>query len=204
MANQQQHETGTVVALGSVDGMLAFLDFLVDKGYATRAAVHPLQAAARTVFKAVEGERYGAFDVRTFDADAYMDRFENMVVGKYKQESLAAYRQRLRRAVIAYREYLDNGNVSVIRASARAPRPRRAAAPGTPNVSSAPKLNGNGDPQMDDVATSLMTYPFPLRTGQVATLKLPMRLEKVDAERLAGFLRTLVFEPQLEIPAATP
>lgn len=49
----------------------------------------------------------------------------------------------------------------------------------------------------------LIDYPFPLRSGQVANLRLPKRLEKKDSERLGAFLETLVLEPQREIPAAT-
>jgi hypothetical protein len=45
----------------------------------------------------------------------------------------------------------------------------------------------------------MIEYPFPLRNGQVGMVRLPMRLEKTDAERLASFVRTLVFEPQLEL-----
>jgi hypothetical protein len=52
-------------------------------------------------------------------------------------------------------------------------------------------------------SASLIDYPFSLRSGQVAHLRLPMKLEKVDADRLGAFIRTLVFEPQLEIPAHT-
>jgi hypothetical protein len=49
----------------------------------------------------------------------------------------------------------------------------------------------------------LIDYPFPLRSGQVAYLKLPMRLDKADAERLGTFVRTLAFEPVLELTATT-
>lgn len=37
----------------------------------------------------------------------------------------------------------------------------------------------------------LLHYPFPLSTGQVATLDIPKKLEAEDAERLAEFILTL-------------
>ena len=46
-----------------------------------------------------------------------------------------------------------------------------------------------------------MTYPFPLRSGQLAFVQLPLRMEKEDAKRLAAFVRTLVFAPQRELAA---
>jgi hypothetical protein len=190
--------SATTVGSGTVDGMLGFLDFLVEKGYATHSAVHPLKAATRTVFSTMEGDTFGGFDVRTFDPDEYMDRFQNRVPGKYKQESLISYRQRLKRAVAAYRDYLETGNVSAIRSSTRAPRQRNVT---TPSSTSKINGNGNGDGPTHDATRSLIDYPFPLRSGHVAHLRLPMQLEKVDADRLAAFIRTLVFEPQLELPA---
>jgi hypothetical protein len=201
-----QNGNATTVGSGTVDGMLGFLDFLVEKGYATHVAVHPLKAVTRTVFSTMEGETFGDFDVRTFDADEYMDRFQNRVPGKYKQESLVSYRQRLKRTVAAYREYLETGNVSAIRSS-RTPRQRQAAKPTAtttkPTVNGNGSGNGHGDAPQHDPARSLIDYPFPLRSGHVAHLRLPMQLEKVDADRLGAFIRTLVFEPQLEIPATT-
>lgn len=44
-----------------------------------------------------------------------------------------------------------------------------------------------------------MDYPFPLRAGGVAHLRLPKKLERDDAERLAVFIRALVFDRQGEI-----
>jgi hypothetical protein len=198
----------TTIGTGTVDGLLAFLDYLVDKGYATAPAVHPLRVASKIVFSKMQGDGYGSFDVRTFDADDLMDRFERRFVGEYKTESLNSYRQRLKRAVTAYRDFLANGNVSAIRTSARAPRRRKVeeSAPATgqtkPNGVRT-NGNGNGEGHTPDVSGSLIDYPFPLRSGAVAHLRLPLKLEKADADRLGAFLRTLVFEPQLEIPEVT-
>jgi hypothetical protein len=49
----------------------------------------------------------------------------------------------------------------------------------------------------------LIDYPFPLAGGQIAHLRLPQRLERVDAERIAAFVGTLVLEAQKEIPEHT-
>ncbi len=71
-----------MIGAGNVEGLLAFLDYLVQKGYATHAAIHPLKVATRAVFSKMEGEKFRTFDVRTFDPDEYLDRFENRVVAR--------------------------------------------------------------------------------------------------------------------------
>jgi hypothetical protein len=196
MAEETTNGQTTTIGAGNVEGLLAFLDYLVEKGYATQSAVHPLKAATRAVFSRMEGERFVEFDVRTFDPDEYLDRFQNRVVGDYKQESLASYRQRVKRAVAAYRDYLATGNVSAI--GSRASRRTRRE---TPSPATSSKANGNGEVHAPDVTGSLIDYPFPLRSGQVAHLRLPMKLDKADADRLSTFLRSLVFDPQLELSA---
>ena len=42
---------------------------------------------------------------------------------------------------------------------------------------------------------TLLDYPFPLSTGDLAHLRLPRRLATKDAERIGAFVKTLAFEP---------
>lgn len=46
--------------------------------------------------------------------------------------------------------------------------------------------------------SSLIAYPFPLKSGQIAQLNLPTQLEHEDAERLIQFVRALVFDQPRE------
>jgi hypothetical protein len=190
------------IAQGTAQGLLDFLDYLIDKGYRTSSAIVPWKSAVRAIFSAVEGDDFGSFDVRSFDVDEYLDRFQNLVPGEYKQESLAAYRQRFKKAVAAYRDYLEDNTLPAFRArrarseSTRAPatapaRRKRSVAAAEPEAY-APRV----------AATTLMDYPFPLRSGQIAHLRLPVNLEKDDAERMATFIRSLVLEPQRQLPAS--
>jgi hypothetical protein len=41
---------------------------------------------------------------------------------------------------------------------------------------------------------SFVAYPFPLRSGEIARLHLPPRLDADDAERLTAFIRALVVQ----------
>lgn len=50
-----------------------------------------------------------------------------------------------------------------------------------------------GEPFVTD--DGLIHYPFPLSTGQVATLLLPHDLSRDDAERLADYFQALAVKP---------
>ena len=193
------------IASGNAKGLLAFLDFMIDKGYASAGAVNPWKSAAKQVFSTVEGDDFEGLDVRNFDIDEYVERFQNRSIGKYSAESLRAYRQRFRKAVEAYRAYLADPNWRP--APARAPRPKNSNG-------DAAKRGGRG--KRDTQASSeeppalsppspsatLIAYPFPLRSGQMAQLHLPSQgLDREDADRLTHFLRALVFDQPAQLNA---
>jgi hypothetical protein len=190
-------EAGTAepdIASGKVGGLLVFMDFMVDKGYGSGAAIRPWKSAARQVFSVVEGDGFEDADARNFDIDEYFARFENRSMGKYGADSLRAYRSRFRKAVEAYRSYLSDPNWKPsMRQSARPPRdsnskkkPTQKPARTAPHIA---REVSAGPP-----TSSLMTYPFPLKSGQMAQLHLPTQLERDDAERLTHFIRALVFD----------
>jgi hypothetical protein len=191
---------GNNIPTGTAAGLLEFLDWLVEKGYGTSAALGPWKSASSRVFEMVEPtEDVGSIDVRSIDVADYLERFGNKAIGtKLKQESVVSYGQRFEKAVAAYLEYLDHKKLPAIRRVGTRMRPKAEPTP--------IKKNGNGNghtvgPEAE--VSSLIDYPFPLRSGQVAYLKLPMRLDKADAERLGTFVRTLAFEPVLELTATT-
>jgi hypothetical protein len=193
-----QESRAQVINSGTVDGMVAFCDYLIEKGYATSGAVTPWKSAAKQVFEAVEGPQYGEFDVRGLDLDDYFSRWENMERGNYKAESLQSYRSRLRRAHEAYLAYLDNGATPQL--GRRAPRRKEAEErPGAEGSLAPTRSDGRGGGPAVPVA-DLVDYPFPLQSGQLAYVRLPRKLERSDAERLAAFVRTLVFEAQGQLP----
>jgi hypothetical protein len=189
----------TKVASGTADGLFAYLDFLLDKGYARTGTVSPWKSAARTVFSTVSGEKYGEMDVLELDVDDYLKRFENMVIGQYKEESLSAYRSRFKNSVESYRKYVKDKQLPTFKAAST----RRSSRTAAGNNAAASTASNEAIAETGDVVhrepSGLIDYPFPLQTGQVAHLRLPMRLDKTDAERLGAFLRTLVFEPQKEL-----
>ena len=163
--------------------------------------ISPWKSAAKQVFSTMEGDDFEAVDVRTFDVDEYMGRFENRSIGKYSSDSLRAYRQRFKKAVEAYRAYLADPNW-------RPPAPRRSQRSQKANGDSAkrpkPGARTTPDVPMDipsaSPSTALIAYPFPLKNGQMAQLHLPAQgLDKEDADRLTHFIRALVFDQQAQL-----
>jgi hypothetical protein len=182
------------IGSGTAAGLLTFMDFMINKGYASSSSVTPWKSAAKQVFSTVEGDGYESLDVRGLDVDEYMGRFENRSIGKYKADSLAAYRSRFRRAVESYQSYLADPNWKPnLRATPRRSNSEAPTSRGTGSARpSAPAPNPT--PPSGGASSSLIAYPFPLKSGQMAQLHLPTQLHREDAERLTQFVRALVFE----------
>lgn len=187
-----QEDRSNQINTGTAEGLLAFLDYLTDKGYATSAAVNPLRSAVRQILTAVEGSDYANVDVRSLDVEGCLDRFENIARGEYKAESLQSYGSRFRRALALYEIFLTEGRPPSLRTSRRS----RTDSGSGENVTPAGRRRPQLMPSAPATAPDFMDYPFPLRAGGVAHLRLPKTLERDDAERLAVFIRALVFEPQ--------
>jgi hypothetical protein len=194
----------TDIADGNVRGLLAFMDFMIEKGYGSAAAIDPWKSAAKQVFERVEGEGFEEADVRSVDIDEYIGRFENRSHGKYSANSLRAYRGRFRRAVESYRSYLADPNWRPsFQASSRSSQINGIVEKQTRRRSRAttPKPE---QPQVSSASSTLIAYPFPLQSGQIAQLHLPTQLEHGDAERLIQFVRALVFDQPRQLRAGGP
>jgi hypothetical protein len=201
MVTEQTNKTP--ITSGTVGGLFTFLDFLMEKGYATANSVNVWRSAARQVFSTVDGDTFESVDIRAIDPDEYFLRFENMTVGQYKEESLASYRSRFRKSLDAYLGYLEERRLPTFRGSggrsaAGAKKSKPAGEASSPRPARAEPMRQR--PTVE-VGPELVDYPFPLRSGGMVHLYLPPKLEKGDADRLAAFVQTLVIEPQRQLPA---
>ncbi len=164
--------------------MLNFLDFMVDKGYGTAGSIGPLKSAARQVLGRVEGEDFGDVDVRGIDVEAYLGRFENLSMGKYTADSLAAYRSRFRKAVEYYRSYLADPNWKPTkRQTAPARRNAQQSGKSEPGGGTAPPIRESRltTPAVHQSA-SLIAYPFPAEFGAMRSCSSRRQLERDDAD----------------------
>lgn len=187
------------ISSGTAAGLMEFLDFMGEKGYATPRSMDVLKSAARQIFAIVEGADFDDVDVAGLDIDQYLSRFENRSMGRYSAKSLMAYRSRFRRGIESYRSYLENPNWM----PAKRPSSDRRTATGQQKATAAkprqPATRGKTDTYQDAAAQSdgsmaAITYPFPLKSGQMAQLRLPTKLDPSDADRLVAFLRALVVQ----------
>lgn len=190
---------------GTPEGFNAFCDWLTSKGLMTGAAVEPLRSATKQVLNAVEPDKTD-LDLREIDADNYMDRFANLAGDKYSPNSLRAYRSRFNRSIELYRQYLEQGATGFKPPPGRASR--RRPAPASDDHGEArtqpPKRSGPSHASASPPTSALIDYPFPLASGTIAHLYLPARLDRLDAERMAAYLRALVLEPQQQLDAGEP
>jgi hypothetical protein len=173
---------------------------LADKGYATVAQIDPWRTAIRKVFETVEGDSYPSLDLTNVDLDDYLPRFQTLAGAQYKSESIVTYGRRLRNAMDAHDHYLSMGRPPTFKRGGSSPKKDGDAKPKA-------AANGGAQPQVHVQAglsvVGLVEFPFPLRSGQMAQLRLPTRLDKTDVDRLSAFLRTLQSEEQAQIPRRT-
>jgi hypothetical protein len=191
---------GSLMQDRTVEGLLAYCDWLVDKGYATVAQVDPWRTAARKVFETVEGESYLSLDISGIDLADYLGRFQTLAGSQYKSESIVTYGRRLRNAIDAHEHYLDTGRPPTFRRGGSSPKQDGDAKPKATKAVRTPQTPAQ---TTGAAKAGFVEFPFPLRGGQMAQLKLPTRLDKRDVDRLSAFLRTLQAEEQAQIPRRT-
>ena len=122
----------------------------------------------------------------------------------HSDSSVAAYRSRFSRIMDYYSNYLTSGAVPKVRLQGTAPnrsRQRETEGP-TQQVTAASPQEVSPEASDSPRTTGMISYPFPLQSGGIANLRLPVRLEQTDADRLGAFIRTLVYEPQKQLVQA--
>jgi hypothetical protein len=186
----------------TVGGTFEFFKWMVRGGYGTEAQVTPWRVAMKMVFSTVEGtEDYEPFDWSTVDLDEYMDRFQKLAGAKYKSESIVAYGRRVRNGIDAHKHYLETG---------RAPTSKPATSRKKKDTQPAAASGGNGNSDNVTPITAaasaggnqpgMVSFPYPLSDGNMATLVLPRRLAAEDVTRLTTFIRTLEEENRRQLP----
>jgi hypothetical protein len=173
------------MAIRTVGGTLAFLDWMADKGYATPAQTDPWRTAISKVLVTVEGDGYESLDWSTLDLDEEITRFQKLAGSGYKAESIVAYKRRMRNAFDAHAHYLDTGRPPVSR-------------PGAKRQKTAEKESGTkapvlpiGKKQVQTEQSGMVTLQYPLGDGRMISMTLPPRLKADDVNRITTFIRTL-------------
>ncbi len=162
-----------------------------EKGVMNPNTANAFRAACTQVLSVIDG--WETLDVRTIDVDDVCRRFQNKRNKDFKPESLDAYKRRFTQAVRMFLEYAADPSAWKAPSQERSSRKERKAG-----------ASGNGDaspatadrPAAASVATGLVEYPFPLREGRLAYLKLPVDLKQSEVKRLTAYLSTLAVDTE--------
>ena len=181
----------SLVTSGTGDGLIAFLEYVQERGYMTAATASALRTGCTKVLESVPELR--AVDLRSIDMAQRMLQFRNKSKGKYADRTVEAYRKRFEQSVSMYGKWLvDDKDWLSVRVRRRTARIQtNSPSPGTPT--DAPGLPPSAD-TAGQHQSSMVTYPLPLRPGVKATLILPEDLTESEAARVSQFVKALVFE----------
>lgn len=169
----------------TIGGLMIYLDDLLAKNRAEASKITPLKSAVKRVFSSVYGGEWEFLSVNGVDADELIERFKySCQDAVFNEDTFAAYRARINRAIKWYKSYLADREWSPFEKKSGL-----EALLGQLYTGSALK-DGNAGA----VESRMVTYPFPLSTGLMVTLQLPKNLSRVDAERLKTFIGSLVTE----------
>ena len=162
-----------------------------DKGLMNTNTASGLRAACSQVLSVVDG--WEKLDVGALDVDDVCRRFQNKRNKEFKPASLEAYKRRFVQAVQLFLAYAKNPS------SWKAPSQERSVRKDKKSPSG---LNGESSSSADDTSNppvmvrGLMDYPFPLREGRFAYLRLPSDLKMAEVKRLTAFLNTLAVDAE--------
>ncbi len=158
-----------------------------------------LRGAAAQVLSVLDN--WESVDVRTIDVDDAFRRFMNKKASQFKQGSLQAYSKRWPIAVRSFLEYAANPAAWKAPASDKPTVLKRERKNnGTTIEETVPEVSARtpAAPAMPPTSptSGLVDYPFPLREGRLAYLRLPVDLKQAEVKRLTAFLNTLAVDAE--------
>ena len=160
-----------------------------DKGVMNRNTAAGLRAACVQVLGVLDDP--DEVDVQSLNIDELLTRFQNLRKQRFKPQVLEAYKRRFRNAVKSYKDYLENPGAwkpATQDRSSGAVRRLRASDASLPLEETA---SGHGRSAVV-AAVGSEEYRFPLRSGVMARLTLPVDLTRDEARRLKAFVDMLV------------
>ncbi len=190
-------------------GLIQFLETASKRGLLVQRTAEAYKTASPKILR-IDGESWEATDLRTLDLDSQIARFVRLEGGGFKPETLRTYESRFRLAVSEFLKYEADPQAYKGPAAQRRSAPRKVSTPverGSETGASRGAVDsstsdGPGTHQADGGGTSrssLIKYPFPLRTGELAYFELPRDLTRAEAQRMAAFISSLAIDPVPEL-----
>jgi len=172
---------------------LAFVqhwDWVAEKGLMPSATAKSIQTAVYQILK-IDPD-WENVDVHSLDIDSLIARFRNL--SKLVPGSLATYESRFRTGLASYLAYLDNPASYQPRARRTTQRDERQIPNQKAKATANPTADSSDAAAASPAASStakLVVYPFPVRPGVFAELKLPADLTADEALRMSAFLKAV-------------
>jgi hypothetical protein len=167
--------------------LVEFWKWAADKGIVNPSTASAKGTACAQVLGAMDD--WEKLDVSALNVDDVFRRFTNKRSKDFTPASLNTYRSRFQQALADFLAYKKNPE-------AWKPKTQERSATARKDKPAATAKNGNGntapEPPVDVPGRAgLVEYPFPLREGRFAYLKLPTDLKMADVKRLTAYLNTL-------------
>ena len=183
----------------TVQGLMAFCDYLKDKGYQGPSVTDSWKSATKMVFETVEPESWETTSLDGVALDDVIRRFPTLAGAKVRAETVVVYRRRIRNAIDAQQYYTENGKPpSFNRAAGRA---KSESSPGQAEGKHSTKKDAPALPPSE--FAEMWEFEYPLTNGRMARLHVPKRMTKADVDRISTVLRTLQDDEQRQIPEKT-
>lgn len=181
----------------TVAGLMAYCDWLKEKGYQGASATDSWKSAVKKVFETVEPESFEAIEVDKVDLDEQIERFQTLAGSKYRAETITVYKRRIQNAIEAQAYYIEHRKPPSFKRGT--PRPAEALSPDKKKPKATRRLKAVEQQSTDD----MWDFEYPLSSGVMVEMRLPKRMSKADVDRLSAVLRTLQTEEQAQLPAST-
>jgi hypothetical protein len=162
------------------------------KGLMKANTASALRAACSQVMSVLDD--WQTVDVRTLDVDDTFKRFQNKRAKDFAPESLEQYKRRFARAVELFLAYADNPSAWKLTSREPSKRDKKSNGEGHHGAEVAGGEHVVERRPSAAPASGLVEYPFPLRAGRLAYIRLPADLTTAEVKRLTTFLESLAFD----------
>lgn len=179
-------------------GLLAFADYLGEKGYQGHGAVKAWKIAITKVFEttANDGADWESTSLDGLDLDELTRRFHTLTGNTYKAESVAVYRRRIANAMDAQAYFIEHDRVPTFKQQPQ--KKTKAEQPTSPERSQRESAGEDSKVvKLPSPPADFFEFTYPLSPGRFVRMELPPSMTKREIERLCTVIQTLEEQPQL-------
>lgn len=177
--------------------LVDFWKWVGDKGLVNANTATGVKAASTQVLGVLDN--WESLDVKALDPEDVFKRFMNKRGREFTPASLATYRRRFNFGLTDFLSYAAAPDTWKPNMQDRPARKEKRGVPAEASAATgSDAVDLTSEPAPIGTATTarsgLVEYPFPLREGRFAYLRLPADLNASDVKRLNAYLAALVID----------